>query len=209
MQLKAEGLNPVLLDSYTIRDYKADLLEVHPATGGAYSAQGQSFVVPSDGDYRITSAKFYVAKEGSPVGHVVAELYAMTGTFGSTAIPTGSALATSDLIDMEKLSTYPTMTLEEFTFPAAQQYVMRRGKHYCIEMENHDATVFGYYNHTKVGVDTQAIGEKPTHDGNANYYRAAGWTPFGAGVVDTTFYVYGKPVVGLFKGLFVGVIGKK
>lgn len=80
---------------------------------------------------KITSCKFKVQKSGAPTGSVYAKLYAITGTPGSTGKPTGSALATSDAVDVSTL----TGAFQIFTFSGAEQYTMSAATYYEIAVE--------------------------------------------------------------------------
>ncbi len=65
-----------------------------------------SFKTPNDGNqYSVTTVVITGQKIGSPTGNTVMRLWAHTGTFGSTATPTGSSLVTSDAIDISTIST--------------------------------------------------------------------------------------------------------
>lgn len=62
----------------------------------------------------ISNVKFYGIKVNSPTGNVYAKIYNSTGTIGSTAKPTGAALATSDAV---AASTFPgSIGLVDFVF---------------------------------------------------------------------------------------------
>lgn len=81
------------------------------ATGASLSSLAQSFY--GDGN-PLTGARFNLGRQVAANGNVWAELYAHTGTFGSTGVPTGAALATSATIAVSSL---PTGTSEVvFTF---------------------------------------------------------------------------------------------
>jgi hypothetical protein len=60
-------------------------------------AVGESFT--GDGN-ELANAVFYLKKTGSPTGNIVAKVYTHSGTFGSSSIPTGTALATSENVDI-------------------------------------------------------------------------------------------------------------
>lgn len=82
---------------------------------------------------KIISVKFNLKKFGSPTGNAVAKIYAHSGTFGSSSVPTGAALATSDNLDASTLGTnYAWATL---TFSGANQFQTVNGTNYCISIE--------------------------------------------------------------------------
>lgn len=173
-----------ILDSYSESNWDSDL-NVADATiaGQAQSFHGASVV--------LYSAKFYLTKRGSPTGNIVAKLYAHSGTFGTSSIPTGSALATSDNIDV---STIPTsIALVEFLFTGANQYVMSAGVDYVIAVEYSDGS--NGVNDVLVGRDVSS----PTHAGNNSRLQSGTWNAFSTS--DTIFYVYNQspPTMGYIK----------
>lgn len=127
----------------------------------------------------INSVKFYIKKSGSPTGNCIVRLYAATGTVGSTAVPTGSPLASTGVLDVATLTT--SLALHEFTF--ASPYAAPSGK-YCILIEytGGDVTNFLY-----VGADISA----PTHPGNGFYTLTPGSDYVANATYDACFYLYG------------------
>lgn len=169
-----------LIDSYS--ETNKDSSE--PLQGGAgYFAFGNSFTTLNDGNnYNITSAKFYLAKTGSPSGNMTARLYAHSGTYGTSSKPTGSVLGTSDAINASTLT--GTFTLTEFTFTGAQQYTMTANTQYCIQ-------IFFSTGSSGNVVDVGEDGSSPTHGGN--YFAEAPegtWASYNG--IDVPFYVYGE-----------------
>lgn len=69
---------------------------------GSFLGQAQAFNVGNN-SLSLTKAAFRMKKTLLPVGNMVAKIYASTGTFGTSAAPTGSALATSDTFDSSTL----------------------------------------------------------------------------------------------------------
>ena len=132
----------------------------------AYPMHYQSFT----GKYILTSCKFYFKKVGSPTGSMTARLYAHSGTFGTSSIPTGPALAESGSIDVSTLSG-TTKALITFNFTGANRYKMVDGTKYCIVI---------YYdggnssNYVEFAIDTSS----PTHGGNRGWYTqsTSTWT---------------------------------
>ncbi len=87
-----------IVDSYSEsnRDADAAIYNVHPTASAAWpSASYQSFT--GDGQ-NLFSCKFYLAQVGTP-GNLIARLYAHSGTFGSSSVPTGAALDSSNTVD--------------------------------------------------------------------------------------------------------------
>lgn len=147
------------------------------ATGSDCIGAGQSFAVGILGT-KLTSCKFYLLKTGTPTGNGVAKLYAMGGSFGTTSVPTGSALATSDNVDVSTIT--GSYTLITFTFSGANQYLMTAGANYVITFEYTGGSVSNYI---RFGTDTSAS----THPGNFSQNTGT----WGALSRDGIFYVIG------------------
>lgn len=142
---------------------------------------GQTFT--SDGSV-LDSAKFYMKKESGATltGSINAKLYAVTGTLGSTAIPTGTALAVSDNFNPNTI-TNGVYNLETFTFSGGNRYAMTNGTVYAITVE--DPTPRTTPDCVAVGYD----GSSPTDPGNTVVVVSGSWSA--AASDDTCFYVYG------------------
>jgi len=150
----------------------------HALYGANYTKIGQAFTPSSSGN--LTSVRFYFYNDGSPTGTVVAKLYAITGTYGTDAIPTGSALATSDNFDA---STVTALGFYEFTFSGANQYAMTASNHYAIEIEYSGGDASNYLNYCLITGGT-------AHGGNLFGYAGAYYTYSSE---DSIFYVYASP----------------
>ena len=170
----------ILIDSYSESNYD---IPGGMCNGDAIK-RGQSFT--ASGIKKLTSYDFYLKKAlGSPTGNAVAKLYAHSGTYGTSSVPTGSALATSDALDVSTLT--GNFQLITFTFTGAQQYVLGAG-YYCIAIEYSGGDVSNYI---EVGLD----GSSPTHSGNMIQWYTE-WTA--VSTYDVIFYVYGIPIGGAF-----------
>ena len=84
---------PTAQDWHTEGHYNA-LADIY---AGGNPAVGQSF---TGNGLILNSAEFYLKKKGSPTGNAVVKIYAHSGTYGTSSVPTGSALATSDNFDV-------------------------------------------------------------------------------------------------------------
>lgn len=156
----------ILVDSYSETNYVSN----------TSSTVGQSFT--GNGGV-LDSCKFYLQRYGSPSGNVYAKLYAHSGTFGSTGIPTGSPLAISDPVSA---STIPTsFSLVTFTFSGSNRVNLVNGTKYFIVFE----TSFSYPNYILCGYDSTS----PTHPGNYAWY-SGGW--YYDASRDLCFYVYSE-----------------
>lgn len=131
----------------------------------------------------LTSVKFYLACSAlTPSGNVFAELYAHSGSYGSTGVGTGSALATSDAFDSSTLT--ESFVLKELTFSGGNQYAMVQDTPYVILIKytsGGDAT-----HYVAVGTDSTTLG----HAGNNVLWYDGSWEAHSN--IDTCFYVYGS-----------------
>lgn len=115
---------------------------------------GQSFTGTNS---YLSSAKFYLKLLGTITGTLTAKLYAHTGTFGTSSVPTGSVLATSNAFNVAALTT--NYQLIQFVFPS--QYKMDASTKYCIVLDATGVTGDGS-NYVIAGMDSTS----PTHTGN-------------------------------------------
>lgn len=145
------------------------------ATDNSSSTIGQSFT--GDGG-TLNSAKFYLQKDGSPTGNLYAKIYAHSGTFGTSSVPTGSALATSDAVDASTIST--SSALVTFTFTGANKITLTNATKYVVVFENSVSSFPNYILAYRDGVS-------PTHSGNYSFYSGS-WTADSG--IDLVFYVY-------------------
>lgn len=168
----------VLLDSYseTNQDGYADWYVTSPY--GEYGTS-QSFTTPNDGvSYNIDQAKFYLRTSSSNSCNMYSKLYAHAGSYGTNSYPTGTALATSDSVNWNVLTS--SFALIDFAFSTT--YTMSPNTNYVITVE----TDCAYPTIGNIGYDNSS----PSHAGNASH------TNGGSGVweiqtYDTVFYVYG------------------
>lgn len=166
-----EGYNtPGVVDSYSEANH--DALGKLNITGAVI---GQS--ITGDGR-KITKLSSYLHRTLSPTGNVTMSIYAHSGVFGTSSVPTGTPLLTSDGVDASTIAT--SVTLYDFSIPESSQIVLEYGVHYCITV-NYDGDATNYIS---VGHDTTS----PTHAGNKFYYLA-GWNAQSS--EDMVFYVYG------------------
>lgn len=142
-----------------------------------YNTAGQPFL--NIAENILDSAKFYMLKSNSPTGAMNAKLYAHTGTYGTSSVGTGTALATSDTVDASTLTT--SNTLITFTFSGANRVKLSANTYYIIAVEFNggDAT-----NTATVAVNTSNAG----FGNRASKTSLNVWT---ARTDDLIFYVYG------------------
>jgi len=134
---------------------------------------------------KLTSCKFIMDKIGLPTGNAVAYLYAVTGTYGVDAFPTGSPLAVSENFDVSVLTGTPTLI--EFTFSGAQQYQMSVDTIYAIGLWFQGGESG---NHIRLYLNVSV-----PYEGN-RWYQGATDTYYGYST-DAIFYVYSSDVAPL------------
>jgi len=164
----------LIVDSYSESNYDdAEVLY----TGGD-EGEGQSFT--GDGG-TLSNVKFYLSKKGSPTGNSYAKIYAHTGTFGTSSLPTGSALATSGAFEVSDIATPYVFELITFTFTGADKVTLTNGTKYVVTFEwsGGDINNWVYF-----GRDASS----PTHDGNMSHYASETWYAYSTR--DACFYVY-------------------
>lgn len=167
------GTTKTLVDSYstTNRD------ESHALSSTQNDALGQCFTPNASGT--LESVKFMIYKTGSPTGNAVAKLYAITGTYGTNGVPTGTALATSDNFDVS--TTTADWITYEITFSGGNKYSMTSGTQYAISIEWNGGDESNYI---EVGIDSTS----PIHGGN--HYALDGGSYWEYSTQDIVFEVY-------------------
>ncbi|MDX1486572.1 MAG: hypothetical protein R3268_00120 [Acidiferrobacterales bacterium] len=160
---------------------------------GTLIGQAQSFANGPNAK-KITKARFRLKKVGSPTGTLNAILYAHSGSFGSSSIPTGAALATSEGFDVSVLTTsYQEI---ELLFYDAQQASMTASTNYVIAVEYSGGDGSNY-----VDVEGDTTG---THAGNQSDLTGTTWTA--AAAEDLWFEVYAGYEIHAMSGeLFRGI----
>lgn len=151
-----------LIDSYPESNYDAN------TTGYAATRQcvGQSFTVTTA--CALESIAVYIGRtNNSPTGNLVIYVYAHSGTFGTSSVPTGAALATSDTKDIGTIAI--SHHKDTFAFSGANKIALTPGNYcYAISYAGGDATHF-----LNIAYDNST----PTHGGN--YYTSnncSSWT---------------------------------
>lgn len=141
--------------------------------------QSQSFANGANAQY-LTRVRARMKKTGSPTGNLTAVLYAHSGTFGASSIPTGAALATSVNFDVATLTT----AYLEYEIAFTTQYEMAASTNYVIALE-HVAIDGSNY------VQIQGLATTGTHAGNRAQLVTTTWTPTAGD--DLYFKVYASP----------------
>lgn len=174
--MTASSKPTVVVDSYSETNRNTDFSPFHSATNNYL---GQTFQASLSG-YLMTF-KFYLKLNGTPTGTMLAKLYAHTGTFGTNGQPTGSALATSDYVQVSILST--SLALITFTF--STPYKLVSGTNYCLLLDGTSITG-DVSNYVAWGEDTTS----PTHAGNRFSSSNGGSSYSTTNSVDMCFYAY-------------------
>lgn len=166
-------------------------------TGTSYSIgdastikQGQSFANGAKEKY-LSRVHVRLKKTGAPTGNLTAVLYAHSGTFGTSSIATGAALATSVNIDVSKLTT----SYQEIEIGFDTQYEMAASTNYVISFEYSSGDGSNY-----VQIEGAASG---THAGNRASYIGSWSASAGS---DLNFSAYTNPkLYGLNGEIFRGI----
>lgn len=161
------GSAEALDQSYSESNYD-NTWSLRTVTGTRYKI-GNTFTAGATGN--LTKCKFYLRKNSSPTGNIFATLYAT-----SAGIPTGSAIATSDNVDVSTLGVF---ALQTFTFSTPGGVV--NGTVYAIMVEG-DFTLSDT-NNVSVGDDVSS----PSYAGGEGYLYTTSW---GASSTDFCFYTY-------------------
>jgi len=171
-----------IVDSYSEANQSVygAIQKVHPSDTNDLSSRGQSLT--GDGT-KLYSCKFYLKVGAGSPGNLIARLYAHSGTFGTSSLPTGSALDSSGTIAASGIG--GSFALVEFT--GFSGYMLVDGTKYCIALEAYDGT-WDSSNCVHIGADTPS----PTHGGNAFNYKNSAWVT--APTTDLIFYVYNENV---------------
>jgi hypothetical protein len=167
---------PVIVASYS----EANQSFANAVSSFDYDGSGQSFT--GNGGI-LDTVRFYLKRTGAPTGNAVAKVYAHSGTFGTSSIPTGSALATSQPFDSSTLST--SYSLIEFAFTGADRVTLTDGTKYVVTLEFSGG---GSGNRIDVATDTTS----PSHGGN-NVISSTLPTWIADSATDQVFYVYSEP----------------
>lgn len=163
----------------TEEDYNsADTGTSYTVGNGTLIGQAQIFTNGVNAQY-ATRVHFRLKKTGTPTGNAVAKIYAISGSKGTTGIPTAGALATSENFDVSKLTT--SYLEKELAFTT--QFKMVASTNYAITLEYSGGSAGNY-----VQVEGAASG---THSGNNASLTGATWTP--AATADLWFGVYAAP----------------
>jgi hypothetical protein len=163
-----------------IDSYSAVNQDSTSSLNGTRTAVGQVFI--ASGSTYIRSCEFYLARENNPTGTIVAKLYAVGGTPGSTALPIGSPFAISAPVDISSLNPWPTLAPVMFDF-TANQYFVTAGVAYAIVVE--------YTGGSSTDTIPVRKDRSGTHPGNVTLLESGTWVT--QTDADAIFSLYGDP----------------
>jgi hypothetical protein len=130
----------------------------------------------------LSRIRLYLRKQGSPTGNATVKVYAHSGTFGTSSVPTGSELAlASTVLDVSTLTT----TLELIDFEFEDELTLVNTTKYVLSIEYPDGNGTDF---VRVGSDNTS----PTHGGNPSRLTG-GW--FAITTQDMVFFVYTGAIV--------------
>lgn len=153
----AAAFAATVIDQYAVSN--SDNSHLLGASGPGW---GQSF---TGNGSSINQAWFYLARGGNPTGSVVAKIYTMTGTFGSSGKP-GTLLATSNPINV---STIPSNAYSQIYFDFATPYATANGTRYVVTCEYSGGNSSNFL---AIAYDSST----PSHPGNGSYKASSGWS---------------------------------
>lgn len=140
---------------------------------------GQSFYNPSKSV--LTTAQVHLKKGNFPTGTLTVRLYAHSGVFGVSSIPTGNYLDSVGL-DVSGLNSF--LTLKTFTF--TKGVTMSANTYYCIAMAYNDSSS-SLSDHVQYADQITS----PAHAGN-RFTSTDGTTFTPQTGQDITFYINGQ-----------------
>jgi hypothetical protein len=140
---------------------------LHPSASASISAVVQSFKGCGG---KLYAAAFKIKKYGAPVGNLRAALYAHTGTFGTSSVPTGALIEDSTDVAMAGI---PTDDFYWTFFTFADTTTMTAGTHYTIVLYAKSVTTLNTTNYLQI---YDVITSSTTHEGNYSQYASSAWS---------------------------------
>lgn len=159
--------------SSIIDSYSESNQSVNRNLNATTTGRAQSFTASANAV--LTSIKLYLKKTGSPTGNATIAVYAHSGTYGTSSVPTGSAL---DSVTLAVSSLTTSYVLTEVALSGGYSLVLGT-KYVVVITYTGDAS-----NYITVGTDNTT----PTHGGNSAFF-AGSWSA--DNTQDHCFYVYG------------------
>jgi hypothetical protein len=165
----------VLDDSYPISN-----VTEYNSVNASYPKYAQCFTT---GGGVLDKVTWYLYRDTGASGNMTSTIYEHTGTYGTinNGKPTGSALATSEVINANTLGTgAENVALVTFNFIGAERITLSTSPdaYYCVAIEYAGATS------VKIGQDASV---PYSHSGTEAYWDTSVWTGEN---VDLSFYLY-------------------
>jgi len=148
-----------------VSSFSKTFVDSGSGVSGTHANKGQSFQPNSSGTLSTAAYKFQ--NTGSAVGTIFMEIYAASGALGSNT-PTGSALATSDNVDLSTLSTgsYATTT---FSFTGSNKISLSSAEIYVLTLTINITGGSGVF------IATESTGNSASL-GNSSGWNGSNWT---------------------------------
>lgn len=108
--------------------------------GGTRERWAISLLTP-DRTYELDSVVWWFFNPLSATGDVIARLYAMSGDFGTTPLPSGAALASSERYDVSNVPPVFAPRRRHIRFEGANRIELAANTHYMLAIEEADADV--------------------------------------------------------------------
>ena len=162
----------ILVDNFENWDSSIPLCSDYPMVGESITGKGLI----------LNSFSFYAQKIGSATGNAYCKIYNYSGTHGADAVPSGTAIATSDAVDVSTILGTGTYYIP-FTFSGANKIRLADGTHYIVTAEYSGGSVSST---TWVAMGYSAL--DATYDGNMVYKYASTTYADSASDLDFRFY---------------------
>lgn len=169
-------MSVVLIDSYT------GTIVYQLGLWPQWIEEGMSYSNPQR--YTLDKVIVSLKRVGSPGGNMYARIYAHTGTFGVSSLPTGSVLATSDAISTNSISTSAQSVT--FNFSSTNRITLYESTYYVIELTSNNGDASNY-----IGVGAVISGSA---SGNMNGYDSDGGRYNVISSYDMVYEIYGEQV---------------
>jgi len=131
--------------------------------GATYTAVGQSFTPTQD--FVLDNITVHGKEIGTAPGNFYVKVYAHSGTYGTSSVPTGSPLATSDATGAWRFSSSSYSSAIAF-FTGANQITLEQGTNYVLVFEYTAGDASNY-------VQTTADSTSPSYGGNLSTYNGS------------------------------------
>lgn len=143
----------------------------------------------------LHSVKLYMKLGGGlPVGNYYVRIFAHSGTYGSSSVPTGSALASSQPINALTISGTPSFV--EFLFTGADRINLSLNTKYCVVLDGTAVGDTSNYDSARCRLFSGA----GSHGGNFFYYLDSGTSWNAVSDDEMAFYLYGDTIAEVTTG---------